>query len=278
MSIVYGWNEQPLLFWISGLVAMTPYLYRSNLSSNGFPNLRPCFPHAIPFTVNWNHEILHDPDFPPAPGYISDDEAAILWECVRRVKGDWLEIGGHMGWSAAHIMIVRGVRSLLTMEPRFRERAFFQRWYWNMEHVKEWALSHREPTASVTWPILQPLALRSDQYSVCGDTDQFDGVFIDGDHNSPVPQLDAQFALARLKPRGVVVFHDFGGPVAEAVSYLIQDHGQGGMKCRVYDTPQMMAVCWHREFEPPEHTPDPAHREAWAARRAKMGFDFARCS
>lgn len=254
---------------------MIPYRYRSNLSSNGFPDLRPCFPHAVPFTVNWNHEILHDPDFPPAPGYISDDEAAILWECARRVKGDWLEIGGHMGWSAAHIL-TGGASTLLTMEPRLRERVFFQRWYGNMERVRTWMRERIYPGAPE--PILQPLALRSDQYSVCADTDLFDGAFIDGDHDSPVPQLDAHLALCRLKPRGVVVFHDFGGPVAEAVNYLMQDHGQGGMKCRIYDTPQMVAVCWRGEFEPPTHTPDPAHAGAWAARRARMGFDFARCA
>lgn len=254
---------------------MTPYLYRSNLSSNGFPNLRPCFPHAKPFTVNWGHEILRDPDFPPVPGFISDDEAAILWECARRVGGDWLEIGAATGWSGAHIMIVPGITSLLTIEPRLRERAFFQRWYENMERVRDWAggwgfgTAHRN-----TWPTLQPFTGRDDQYSVCGDQDLFDGAFIDGDHNSPKPQHNAQLALARLKPTGVIAFHDFGGPVAEAVTWLWEN----GMRCRIYDTPQMVAVCWRGEFEPPDHTPDPAHAEAWAARREQMGFDFARCS
>jgi len=207
------------------------------------------------------------------PGWISADEAAILWEIAHRIKGDWLEIGSQTGWSGAHIAHLTGVRSVLMLEPRLRERAFFERWLENMDNVRQ----YDAPNAKADTAILHPVALRSDQYSVIGDQDFFDGVFIDGDHDSPVPQLDAQFALSRLRPRGVIAFHDFGGPVLEAVKYLLQDHGTGGMHCRIYDTPQMVAVCWRGDFQPPDHVSDPAHKEAFAARRASMNFDFGVC-
>lgn len=237
------------------------YIYRSNLIC---PDLRACFPYAKPFTVNYDHEILRDEDDTlPTPGYISHDEAAILYSVAQRVGGDWLEIGSHMGWSGAHILAAE-VGSLMMIEPRLRQRWFFNRWYGNMELLRKYC-------GNVG--IIQPYAARSNQYSECGDKDLFDGGFIDGDHGTPCPENDAQLLLARLKPKGAIVFHDFGGPVKTAVEYLMAN----GMSCRVYDTPQMVAVCWRGDFDPPYHTSDPAHRDAFAWRRTSMDFDFSRC-
>lgn len=100
------------------------------------------------------------------------------------------------------------------------------------------------------------------------------GFMIDGDHDSPQPLNDARGALAHLADTGVIVFHDFWGkPIRDGVEYLIEQ----GLKCRVYNTPAGMAVCWRGDFTPPDHVADPAID--WAQVRASRApeWNFSRC-
>lgn len=232
------------------------YDYRSNITG---PDLRYAFPHAVPFTI-MGHTVYHDDTFDLGCGYMSADEAAILYTIARDFPGLWAEIGSHTGWSGAHIAraLSETEGRLVAMEPRLVELDFYERtldnWY----------------RADVIGYI-QPVTMRSDQYFACGGSEMFSGAFVDGDHDPPMPERDAQLLLPRLSDRAVVVFHDFSGwPVRDGVRYLMRN----GFNVRVYDTAQMLGVCWRGEWEPPVHVADPG-RDWPALRATHTDFDYS---
>lgn len=228
--------------------------YRSNITG---PDLLPAFPNAEPFVIG-GHLTHHDKDFDTHCGYLSPDEAAILHTIAKDFPGLWCEIGSHTGWSGAHILTAGN--DLVAMEPRFVELPFRER--------------TRENLARVYGPgvgTFYGMSMRSDQYFACNTAEMFDGAFVDGDHDPPMPWNDAQLVLPRLKERAVVVFHDFvGWPVRDGVRYLIGE----GFKFRVYNTAQMLGVCWRGDWTPPRHEPDPTRD--WPMIRAQhTDFDYS---
>lgn len=204
-----------------------------------FPDLRPAFPHTAEFIVN-GKPTLHDIDFQPSCGYVSVDEARILWQCARDFPGTWCEIGSHTGWSGAHI--ARGLRppdewsgKLVAIEPQFVYLSFFERARdnWQRAEVDD---------------VIFPVAARSQDY-FAGCVETFAGVFVDGDHSPGEPLKDARMVLPRLAERAVVVFHDGSGqPVHEAAAFM----GAQGFTVHVYPSMATLTVCWRGEWEPPE--------------------------
>ena len=87
---------------------------------------------------------------------------------------------------------------------------------------------------------------------------------IDDYHRMDVPPEHAQkFTFA-------VVLHDcVGQSVWDGVQHLIDN----GFKFQVYNTPQMLTVCWRGEIEMPVHVPDPAIN--WTPHLAQMPFDWS---
>lgn len=240
-------------------------IYRSNLFAPDFTaafpfmDVRPMghsYGHSVP--SDWSDKSIDDPIFGLYKncGMLTHDEAAIVYNIARRRPGLWLDIGSHTGWSTAHI-----AGAVVGIDPMYGVAEFRKRADDNLRRAKVSAM-------------LLNLTSRSFfEENSLWRKGQFTGIVIDGDHTDGEPQLDARNALLALKDGGVIVFHDFiGRPVREAVDYLISQ----GLKCRVYTTPHMMAVCWQGdEFVPPNHRPDPN----LAALAKKMpDFDFARCA
>ena len=201
-----------------------------------FPNLLPAFPHTAEFIVN-GLPTLHDIDFQPSCGYVSIEEARILWQCARDFPGTWVEIGSHTGWSGAHIAdgLLGSYGRVVAIEPQFVQLDFFVRARQNWHRAK---IDHR---------IFPVAALSKDYFAGCVET--FSGAFVDGDHSVGEPLHDARMLLPRLADRAVVIFHDgSGAPVHEAAAFM----GHQGFTVRVYGTMGTMVVCWRDEWTPPD--------------------------
>lgn len=228
--------------------------YRSNLAA---PDLEPCFRHVVsrPMAHSMGHNVLSDVEHYPECGFWTHDEAAILYHVASAVGGEWADIGAHTGWTACHQAAagcrVAAVDNMYAVES-FRRRA--------EENIAAAGLESR----------IELFGAISREF-FAAQTRRFDGVVIDGDHEPPVPLEDARDALERLKPRGVILFHDFiGKPVRDGVRWLLEN----GLRARIYWTPHVVAVCWRGQFHPPPHRPDPA--VDWPAVRSAMtDFDFA---
>lgn len=256
-------------------------IYRSNLRC---PDLSPNFehlhvrpmPHAFGHSVpsDWADKRADDPQFGIYKncGMWTHDEAAILFQVAKQIGGFWLDIGAHTGWTSAHIDA--GVKlhpdhgkkgfnnapKVVPVDPMFR--------------VDEFAQRFRNNTG---FPFDRLAAQTSSEYFAVHDNggDCFDGICVDGDHEPGEPLKDAKNAYRHLEPTAVMLFHDFiGRPVREAVEWVRNQ----GMKCRVYYTPHMIALCWRGAFVPPDHTPDQQLiRQLTPHLVAMTDFDFGRC-
>lgn len=207
--------------------------------SGSFPDLLPAFPHTAEFIVN-GRPTMHDVDFQPSCGYVSIDEARILWQAARDFPGTWCEIGSHTGFSGAHIahgLDDHGVGdgALVAIEPQYVYLDFFRRARAN------W---HRADVDHLIFPIA---ALSGSYFDGCRET--FTGAFVDGDHEPGKPQEDAATLLPRMAGRCVIVLHDgVGQPVLDAADWLAEQ----GFTVRIYDTMARLVVCWRGDWEPPE--------------------------
>ena len=221
--------------------------YRSNLRC---PDLEPAFAHAFSEPYGCGHDVMRDRDFQPGCGYMHHDEAAILYHVAKAVGGDWIEIGTHTGWSAAHVAL--GASSVAGIDPQLSKPDF-------------WARTNENLTAAGVRERVQLWPVTSAEFFASYVASHVDGVVVDGCHTAPAPLEDARMALKALKPRGAVVFHDcVGSPVFDGVQYLVNN----GFKFRVYNTPQRLTACWRGDIEMPFHIPDPAID--WAVWRERV--------
>lgn len=227
-------------------------IYRSNIEA---PDLQPHFAATTickPRDWSMGHDVLSDAVYGPDCGFMTHDEAAILYECSRRIGGRWVDIGSRMMWSTAHIAAA-GVE-VCAVDPaycddRFRERT---------------GILAANPGKIRVFP------LASIDFFAEALIDEVSGVCIDGNHDDPEPLNDARRALGVLADTGVIVLHDFWGqPIRDAARYLMDE----GLKCVVYNTPNGMAVCWRGEFVPPSHVPDPSID--WAAVRFQRAPEWS---
>jgi rhodanese-related sulfurtransferase len=203
------------------------------------------FGHAV--LSDWADKADDDPEFAVFKqcGFWTHDEAAILYHCARQLKGKWVEIGGHTGWTAAHILAGEA-ESVVSIDPLYppswKSQHFFQRFRENLTNCGTF-------DQSIAW------GGTSQQFLQCWPPgQQFDGAVIDGSHIEPDPQNDAKGLLPLMKDRCVVLLHDaLGRPVQEASQILVDQ----GFNQKFYYTPHGVIVCWRGDFTPPEHVPDP---------------------
>ena len=226
-------------------------IYRSNLVA---PDLTSYFPflHSRVMGHSFGHDVLSDwadkADDDPVFGEYKQcglwthDEAAILSNIAPQVQGDWLDIGAHTGWTAAHIAESCGPVTVTLVDPILKYQVFQDRMEANLRNV---------------WDVLNAIhGITSEQFFARSTFKHWHGIVIDGDHHPGEPLKDAKGAIRFLKPDGVILFHDFVGlPVQEAVRWLMDEHG---MSVRLYLTPHVVACCWRGKFIPPKHEPDPA--------------------
>ena len=255
-------------------------IYRSNLAA---PDLSPHFKLLVrPRPWSLGHDIPSDPDYEPENCYLSHDEAALLYHCVKALPGAWLDIGCRFGWSTAHI-------AAAALEVIAIDQALDLQYAWDRfeDNLLGWWPSISEVIAKPTVIALPQLLLRRVPI-------QLNGFCIDANHDSPEPTNDAKGCLRIAAPDCCIVFHDFRGkPIRDAVRFLmshdkdcpVSDFGYigckcgRGFKCRIYWTPSMMAVCWRGNFVPPVHVRDPQVDWVSVRRGAKIDedFDLSRC-
>jgi len=213
-------------------------IYRSNLNA---PDLQPFFRHTIsrPMPHSRGHDVISDREHFPDCGFFTHDEAAILYHIASQLWGTWLDIGGHTGWTAAHLAAASD--AVVAVDPMYADHKFRARTEENLANVN----------------VLEDVSLfagTSEEFFDTVERKQFCGVVIDGDHEPPAPLNDAIGAERLLLTPGAVVIHDFSAsPTWKAAKYLIDC----GFRFRVYNTPHMLCVCWRGAFEPPNHQPDP---------------------
>lgn len=227
-------------------------IYLSNLTR---PDLAPHFKLRSPMMLTHGHFMPSDPDFLPDCGYFTHDEAAILYSIAKAWPRKWADIGARLGWTSVHIAAAGA--AVDAVDPELMQLDFRRRFFENTAGLlPQWAMT----------PV------------TCGEyfdnpTNRVNAACIDGNHSVPEPTRDAMRAISAGAK--VLVWHDFwGDPVADAVDCVIDL----GWKCRTYDTPNGLAVCWVPDcgFIPPDHVPDPA--VDWAERRSWLPrFDFKRC-
>jgi predicted O-methyltransferase YrrM len=249
--------------------------YTSNLVA---PDLRPFFKLADPMIQKMGHDIPSDPDFDPNCGFLSDDEAAILYAVARAWPKRWVDIGARFGWSTAHI--ARALDDGDGLEVTAVDQEY-------SANSTQSAFSDRALENYCA-------ATRECFLSYCGTSEAYfstpreiDAAMIDGNHDEPEPTLDALRAIDA--GASVLVFHDFAGrPIRDAVNALL--HGQrypGDVRdgivnlwrARVYWTPNAMAVAWRDGcgFVPPEHVRDPRADWSGMERIVAEDFDVRRC-
>jgi len=234
--------------------------FKSNLVC---PDLSGYFKLLDPPMQRCGHDIPSDPDYDPACGYWSHDEAAILYNVAKQlVGGRWLDIGARFGWTAAHL-VAAGASMVHCVDPHFVEPAFRGR-------MKENTHGPAKKILLCPWESEKHFERMGEQV--------YAGVVIDGNHDSPEPLRDATRAWAngRVNHDGAILFHDFiGKPTRDAVNFLIDE----GFKCRIYWTPNLVALCWRGDLiVPPDHQPD--KNIFWKPHMMEMerDFDFGRCS
>lgn len=220
-------------------------IYRSNLRA---PDLQPQFKHTVCRVMphSQGHDVLSDwADKPEDGGFWSQqkqcgfwthDEAAILYNVALAIPGVWIDIGGHTGWTAAHLMAADC--RVITVDPEFSRPEFTSRVRDNFATGK---LLFADSTSSEYFP------------RVC--TGIVNGFVIDGNHDAPHPLQDAAQAWRLVADGGVILCHDArGGPIKDAYRWLAQMHG---WKIKLYHTPHGVALGYRDPFVPPEHIHDP---------------------
>jgi predicted O-methyltransferase YrrM/lipopolysaccharide biosynthesis glycosyltransferase len=220
-----------------GLAVVTPdAAFPSMVEGNRHRSTSPFHRKEVPH--KWYVDIRY-----PSVGFVSRDEALILYNTARQFAGKAaLEIGCWMGWSACHLAL--GGVVLDVVDP---------------------SLAHSDIGNSVTKSLhLAGVAERCKLYAGASPAAvqdlaerlgrRWSLIFIDGSHEAPHPLEDAIVAERYAEETAIVLFHDMAFPdVAPALDYL---RGRG-WNTMLYLTMQGMGVAWRGQANPVAHVPDP---------------------
>jgi len=216
--------------------AAFPQMDRGQPHNSPWPYLRRDVPH--PWYVDRRH---------PFVGFLSRDEAHILYNLALPFQGQRaLEIGCWMGWSACHLALA-GVE-LDVVDPMLAQAEFYE----SVQASLQWAGVADRTTLIPGYspPAVEAIAAQHQR--------KWPLIFIDGDHETVGPLLDAIACEKLAEDDALVVFHDLASPyVAEGLEYF----RRRGWQTRVYQTMQIMGVAWRGQVSPLDHHPDP--RVTW---------------
>lgn len=236
--------------------AMTPSIQflPGDYVAPGFARIRPdsCFPNMIQgdrARADWAYfrrEIPH-PFYvdrrQPAIGFVSRDEAHILFNTARRYPGvSTLEIGCWLGWSACHLAL-GGVR-LDVIDPLLAEPGIYASVRGSLEAAGVMNRVTLVPGASPA-RVFEMTGLHGRRWNL---------FFIDGNHEAPGPLHDAMAVAAVAPADALVLFHDV---VAPAVAAGLAHFRALGWHTMLYQTMQIMGVAWRGAMQPVAHVPDP---------------------
>jgi predicted O-methyltransferase YrrM len=183
-------------------------------------NLQNKFLYTEVLRTNNNDIVLRDKDFDPSCGYMSFEEISIIQKTV--LGGKWLEIGSHTGWSGAHIAEL--CDEIYLVDPQYNLPLFKQRTIDNLKNSGVYG---------------KCVLFSTDRY-FSENKDVFDGIVIDGNHDSPYPLLDAIESDKILNHGGIIVLHDYNGqPIKDAVEYLHQQK----YEISIHNTINGLAIC-----------------------------------
>jgi hypothetical protein len=249
------------LQWIPGL---GPYDYQS-------PGLEPLpedverfFPHVKP-TPATNSQVPHkgrrDSRF-PGVGWLTWDEASLMYNYSRLLRGrNVLEIGCWVGWSTvawalggAQMTVVDPVLGGLPQGDSCRDSL---RRAGLLDEVR-----------------LLPGYSPQSVYPLFEEGLQWNGFFIDGNHEGDGPLLDAKACHSGAAEDCIILFHDAVQPnICQALAWL----GENGWECGMHYTSQFIGVAWRGNAAPLDHIPDPAvHWDRLVKSRFPFLADFRR--
>lgn len=212
--------------------AAFPNMVEGNRHRSTSPYHRREVPHK------WYVDIRH-----PSIGFVSRDEALILYNTARQFEGKAaLEIGCWMGWSACHLAL--GGVVLDVIDPSLAQREIGDS---VVNSLRLAGVADRCQLHAGASPIgVQALAERLQR--------RWSLIFIDGDHQAPHPLEDAIVAERHAEENAIILLHDLAFPdVAPALDYLRSQ----GWNTMVYLTMQIMGVAWRGSVTPVRHVPDP---------------------
>lgn len=153
-------------------------------------------------------EVYGDAFILPHCGFMSMRESEILFDLAVFGEENWLEIGSHLGWSAA-VLANAGCRVVM-VDPEFAPQANQIVYEAAMENIRR----------AGAWGDVKFCGMTSEEFFNLNHQ-TFDGILIDGNHDAPCPLNDAVAAAKVLNPGGVIVLHDTKGqPIMDAVEWL----------------------------------------------------------
>jgi predicted O-methyltransferase YrrM len=188
------------------------------------------------------HNWEYDERWPPT-GFVNKDEAHILYHLARQFRyKNALEIGCHVGFSAWHLLkagVNLSICDPILFVPEVRKAV--------IEALAEFRGAYHLTGFPSPQAALE-LGGEHGPWSFC---------FIDALHHHPYPLLDAIAAAQLCAQDAMIIFHDAIIPaVYEAVGFL----QICGWQLKIYDTSQMLAVCYRGDVELVDHIPDDAIR------------------
>lgn len=192
----------------------------------------------------------------PDSGFVTRDEAAILYNAARLVRGkSCLEIGCWRGWSTVHLALGSGMLDVVDpvlADPDFSESI---RRSCELAGVLDSITFHPGPSPAT----VEALARTSGK--------KWSLVFVDGDHERNAPRADAEVVMRHAADTAMVLFHDLVSPDVAAGLDAMRD---GGWHTMIYQTMQIMGIAWRGDIEPPDHSPDP--KIFWTLPRHLNGY------
>lgn len=212
-----------------------PDMIVGDMSVNDWPYLRRDIHH------NWYVD-----RYSPTVGFVSRDEAAILYNTAKRFAGrPCLEIGCWRGWSTAHIAL--GCGALDVIDPILADDAHLAavRAALARAGALDRVRFHPRPSPEEVHALFERTRRR------------WAFAFIDGDHEGDGPLNDAEAVARYAAADALVLFHDLLSPdVARGLGFF----RDAGWRTMIYQTVQIMGVAWRGAVEPVAHIPDPAQR------------------
>ena len=191
----------------------------------------------------WVEHNWYTSRYNPDVGFVTRDEAAILYNAARLVRGKpCLEIGCWRGWSTVHLALGSGM--LDVVDPVLADPDFAVTIHRSCEAagVVNSVIFHPGSSPAMVEALARTGAKR---WSL---------VFVDGDHEGDAPCLDAEVAMRYAAETAIVLFHDLVSPYVAAGLGAMRN---AGWRTMVYQTMQIMGVAWRGNIEPPDHVPDP---------------------
>lgn len=216
-------------------------------------HLDACFPHmatADPAASDWPHEQpgphlwYCDRRF-PRTGLPNRDEAHLLYNTALRFEGKpALEIGGFVGWSTCHLAAAGVVLDVI--DPILANPEILQ------------SVTASMTAAGIPREILLHAISSPEGIDVLGGIGRrWSLIFIDGNHEFPIPVRDAVACERYAMVDALIMFRGLHAPAVAEGLYYLRDRG---WDTRIYHTARIMGVAWRGRVSPVDHVPDPAAR------------------